>query len=90
MWVFCNAYHEIVRIVKIFVYKLYSVSFFLRKKCGVDPTPTPPPGPYTLLYNDFEEMPSCRCSKSICGYFVLSNDSKLECICTYTYTQYLW
>ena len=43
MWVFCNAYHEIVRIVKIFVYKLYSVSFFLRKKCGVDPTPTPPP-----------------------------------------------
>ena len=50
MWVFCNAYHEIVRIVKIFVYKLYSVSFFLRKKCGVDPTPTPPPGSiYTAL-----------------------------------------
>ena len=65
MWVFCNAYHEIVRIVKIFVYKLYSVSFFLRKKYGVDPTPTPPRGPYTLLYNDFEEMPSCRCSESI-------------------------
>lgn len=52
MWVFCNAYHEIVRTVKIFVYKLYSVSFFCEKNVElIQPLhPLPPPGSiYTAL-----------------------------------------